>query len=140
MTPEPGAKASATACGRAPRSASAGDHQGKQAANDSSNQEPQANGESQRKDVCLQIGVDTLSKGVGEHVCVCIRMSVCVARARDALRMGAVILQSQQEAKKTPSHSAATKHEVTQAAADRPALSMTQSHQPVIGSAFGLLN
>jgi len=128
MTPEPGAKASAAACGRASWSTSDGDHQGEQAADDSSGQEPQTNGDDQRKDVCLQIGADTLSKGVCEHMSVCVRMSVCVARARDALRMGAVVLQRQQEAEKTPSHSAATKHEVTQAPAQRSALSRAQSH------------
>jgi len=71
---------------------------------------------------------------------VCVRMSVCVARARDALRMGAVVLQRQQEAEKTPSHSAATNHEVTQSPSNPSALSMAQGHRFVIGRVFGLLN
>jgi hypothetical protein len=54
--------------------------------------------------------------------------------------MGAIVLQRQREAEKAPGHSAAPEHEVTQASADRPALSMTQGHRSVIGRVFGLLN
>jgi hypothetical protein len=85
-------------------------------------------------------GIDTLSKGVCEHVRVLVRMRLCVARLRDRLRRATVVLQRQGETKKAPGRSAATKHKVTQTAADRPVLSMTQRHRIVIGRGFGLLN
>jgi hypothetical protein len=130
----------ATACGRtASRSTSTGNHQGKQTTDHSSDQEPKTHRENPRKDCCHQAGVDTLSKGVGEHMWVLVRRSVCVARTRDLLR-ATVILQCQGEAEKAPGRGAATKHEVTQSSSNHPALSMTQRHQPIIGRLFGLLN
>ena len=58
-----------------------------------------------------------MSKGVCEHMCVCVRMSVCVARARDWLRRATVVLQRQGEAEEATSRGAAAEHEVAQAAA-----------------------
>jgi len=80
-----------------------------------------------------------LRDGVFEHVCVYVRMSVCAADVWSALR-ATVILQRQGEAEKAPRHSAATKHEVTQAPSNHPSLSTTQCHRSVIGRVFGLLN
>jgi hypothetical protein len=51
-----------------------------------------------------------------------------------------MVLQGQGEAEKASGHSAATKHEVTQAVAERSALSRAQVHRAVIGRLFGLLN
>ncbi len=133
----------ATACRRAAsRSASDGNHQGEQAADDDSNQEPQAHGKNPRKDGCHQTGVDTLRDGLRDGVCehVCVRVRVQVTHARDALRRATVFLQRQGEAEKAPDQGAATKHEVTQASSNHPALSMTQCHRFVIGRVFGVLN
>jgi len=133
----------ATACGRrAARSTADGNHQGEHAADDDSNQEPQAHGKNPRKDGCHQTGVDTLRDGLRDGVCerVCVRVRVQVAHARDALRRATVVLQRQGEAEKAPGHGAATKHEVTQSPSNQSALSMTQCHRFVIGRVFGVLN
>jgi hypothetical protein len=127
----------ATARGRAAsRSASAGDHQGEQAADDRPNQESRAQGKNQRKDVCPQIGADTLRDGMHDGMCDRMRM----AHTGGALSTGAVVLQRQGEAEKAPDQGAAANYEVTQSPSNHPALSMTPGHRSVIGRLFGLLN
>jgi hypothetical protein len=124
--------------GAASRPASDTDHQGEQAAEDGSNEKPQAHGENPRKDGCRQIGADTLREGVWKHRCV--RVRVHAADVWSALRRATVILQRQGEAEKAPGHSAATKHEVAQAPSNHSALSRAQCHRFVIGRVFGVLN